>query len=353
MTGFRFKNVCIEALATYFPSQELTSAELEDSIAPVYQKLGIPFGTLERLTGVASRRWWPATEFPSRVGTEAAKIAIEESGIDPDLLRAVFSCSVSRDYFEPATGVLIHNNLGLSEKGIALDISNACLGFSDGMFFLANLIESGVVKAGIVVSGESIGRVVNSTREVLIKDPNLTREQTIKMLPSFTLGCGAAAFVLCHESLSKKKHRMLGGVTRSATNHSDLCIGNMDIAVRESLNVIPVMETESSKLIAAAALLGQRTWNDASEVLGWSRDDVDHIFCHQVGRQVNEAFYNTIGLDIKKEFTIYKNYGNLVSAAVPSALTLGVKERNIKKGEKILLTGFGSGLNALFMGIEW
>jgi 3-oxoacyl-[acyl-carrier-protein] synthase-3 len=113
------------------------------------------------------------------------------------------------------------------------------------------------------------------------------------------------------------------------------------------------METESSKLIAAAAVLGARTWSDASEVLGWSKEDVDHVYCHQVGRQVNEAFYNTLGLDYSKEFTIYQTRGNLVSAALPTAFTIGCEQKGTKKGDKIVLTGFGSGLNALFLGIEW
>jgi 3-oxoacyl-[acyl-carrier-protein] synthase-3 len=113
------------------------------------------------------------------------------------------------------------------------------------------------------------------------------------------------------------------------------------------------METESSKLIAAAALLGQRTWGDLSELLGWTKEQVDHVFCHQVGRQVNEAFYNTLGLDHTKEFAIYPKYGNLVSAALPTAFAIGSEEKKVAKGEKIVLTGFGSGLNSLFLGIEW
>ena len=60
-----------------------------------------------------------------------------------------------------------------------------------------------------------------------------------------------------------------------------------------------------------------------------------------------------MGLDIAKEYTIYKKYGNLISASLPMAIALGVQEKNIQKGEKILLTAFGSGLNSLFMGIEW
>jgi 3-oxoacyl-[acyl-carrier-protein] synthase III len=68
---------------------------------------------------------------------------------------------------------------------------------------------------------------------------------------------------------------------------------------------------------------------------------------------VNEAFYNTLGLDHTKEFIIYPTRGNLVSAALPTAFAVGVEEKNIKKNEKIVLTGFGSGLNSLFLGIEW
>lgn len=358
MVAFRFKHVCIESYAINTPPQELTTAALEDMVASVYERLGIPMGTLERLTGVANRYLWDKKERPSAVATVAAQKAIEQCGIDRKELRAVLSCSVVRDYFEPATGTLIHRNLGLDENSIALDVSNACLGFSNGIFFLSNLIESGIVKAGIVVSGENVRPIVDSTIWQVLNNKDLSRDQLLRILPSFTLGSGAVAYVLCHESIATKKHRILGGVTRSATQFNDLCNGNADYYLVDNPSLddpslSPVMETESSKLIASAALLGGRTWAEASEVLGWSKDDIDHVFCHQVGRQVNEAFYNTMGLDFSKEFSIYKQYGNLVSAALPTALALGVEARNIKKGDKVVLTGFGSGLNALFMGIEW
>ena len=114
-----------------------------------------------------------------------------------------------------------------------------------------------------------------------------------------------------------------------------------------------MMYTESAKLIASAAKLGGRMFKDFSEEFGWSRDDISHIFCHQVGKQVNEAFYDEMGLDITKEYTIYRNYGNLVSAALPTALALGADERGINSGEKVLLTAFGSGLNSIFTGLIW
>lgn len=91
----------------------------------------------------------------------------------------------------------------------------------------------------------------------------------------------------------------------------------------------------------------------ASEVLGWSRDDVNHVFCHQVGRQVNEAFYRELGLDFSKEFSIYQEYGNMISAALPAAFVMGAEKKGIQRGDKVVCTGFGSGLNSLFWGVEW
>jgi 3-oxoacyl-[acyl-carrier-protein] synthase-3 len=241
----------------------------------------------------------------------------------------------------------------MPEDALVMDITNACIGFSDGIVMLGNLIESGVVKAGILVSPENTSRIIDSGLKYLENSPDINREKLIKLLPTFTLGCGAVAFVLCHDSISKSRHRILGAVSRAATQFSDLCAGNGDFYMAQSQEVVPIMETESSKLITSASVVGGRAWKDASQLFGWTSKDVDHIFCHQVGRQVNEAFYKEMGLDIGKEYTIYRKYGNLVSAALPAALTLGAEEKQLKKGEKVLLTAFGSGLNAMFIGIEW
>jgi len=353
MVAFRFKHVCLESCAITVPPQVLTSAEIEDRLAEIYRELGLPFGTLERLTGISARNFWDLSERPSALGTEVVRKAVEQSGFQLNDMRALFSCAVTRDYFEPATGCIIHRNLEMPEDSIALDVSNACLGFMDGLFFLANLIETGHVKAGVVVSAEHTRVIVENTFKSVLEGKSLSRDQLLRMLPTFTIGSGAVAYVLCHESISKHKHRIVGGATRSATQHCDLCVGNVDYHLVDGPPLGPVMETESSKLIAAAAVLGKQTWADASEVLGWSKPDIDHVFCHQVGRQVNEAFYNTLGLDYTKEFVIYPTRGNLVSAALPTAFAVGIDERGIKKNDKVVLTGFGSGLNSLFLGIEW
>lgn len=353
MTAFSFGNVAIESLALDTPPYKVSSAEIEDKIAHLYENLKVPFGTLEKLSGIGSRHYYDGDEAPSTISTRVARKALSNISFPQDKIGAIFNCSVTRDYFEPATACLVHQNLELDEDVMAMDITNACIGFSDGILMVSNMIESGVIEAGVVVSSENLSRIMDATMKLMEARQDLSREELLKTMPTFTLGSGGVAMVLCHESLASTTHRVKGAVACSATQHSDLCVGNGDFCFLQQMGLNPLMETNSQKLMAAAAKLGGRTWEKASPLLGWDRADVDHIYCHQVGKQVNKAFYKEMALDMNKEFTVYEEYGNLVSAALPAALVKGAEEKGMKSGDKVLLTAFGSGLNSIFTGIEW
>lgn len=353
MSAFRFKNVVLAGIARSVAPIEVTSAELEDRVAPLYERLGIPFGTLEKLSGIRTRRFWEGSFLPSQISTEAANQLLDNTGFKREDIGVIINCSVTRDYFEPATATLVHRNLGLSNSCMGFDVTNACIGFSNGIVLLSNMIESGVVKAGLLISGENVSYIVESCAKHLATAKEITREDLIKILPVFTLGCGGVAAVLCHEKYAKDGHKIIGSICHTASEHNDLCNGNGDYCATQMEGLSPIMYTESSELIASAAKLGAKTWVEFSETFGWNKDSIDHIFCHQVGRQVNDAFYKEIGLDLAKEFTVYKSLGNMVSAALPTALAVGAEEKPLKKGDKALLLGYGSGLNSIFTGIEW
>ncbi|MEI6203166.1 MAG: coproporphyrinogen III oxidase, partial [Enhydrobacter sp.] len=139
-----------------------------------------------------------------------------------------------------------------------------------------------------------------------------------QMLPTLTLGCGAVAAVLCHDSISNGGHKFVGGVARSASQHHELCIGNGDFSNSQYEVVTPIMTSDAAQLMAAAAKLGGRAFPDVTAALGWSKDHVDHVFCHQVGRQVNEAFYAEMGLDFDKDFAFTRDVGDSFLKASPA-----------------------------------
>ena len=76
MISFRFKHVCLESFGLNLPTTLLSSKEIEERIAPAYERLRIPAGTLERVSGVSTRGMWTTDVTPSSVATVAAREAL-------------------------------------------------------------------------------------------------------------------------------------------------------------------------------------------------------------------------------------------------------------------------------------
>src|SRR5688500_18736897 len=150
----RYENVCLEALGYSLPDEILTSDQIEDRLAPLYQRLKLPPGRLELMSGIRQRRLWPRGMRPSEQSVVSGRRAIEAAGIDSKEIGALVHGSVCRDYLEPATACSVHDRLDLSEDCLVYDVSNACLGMLNGLMQVANMIELGQIRAGLVVGTE-------------------------------------------------------------------------------------------------------------------------------------------------------------------------------------------------------
>tara|TARA_B100000686_G_scaffold22899_1_gene21094 strand:+ start:1950 stop:2990 length:1041 start_codon:yes stop_codon:yes gene_type:complete len=345
----RFKNVCIEGLGYHLPENRITSTDLEKRLSPLYKKLKLPQGRLELMSGIQERRFWDKGVFPSEVATIAGKKAIDHSGIDIKDIGCLISASVCRDFLEPSTASLVHNNLGLPKESFVFDVSNACLGVLNGMCIIANMIERDQIKAGLVVSGENGGPLVNNTIETLLARTDVTRNNVKSSFASLTIGSAAAGILLVKSSLSKNKHQLMGGISIAETSFNHLCRGNGDAGFDQA----PLMETDSEKLMLEGCRLAGRTWGRTREILGWNNEDVSRVFCHQVGKGHRKLMYENVGLDIEKDFSTLEFLGNTGSASLPVTFAIGVEKCPLKKGDKAALLGIGSGLNCLMMGVEW
>ena len=344
-----FENVCIEGLGYHLPENRITSSQLETRLAPLYERLKLPSGRLELMSGIVERRFWDEGIFPSEVAAIAGKNAIENSDVDAKEIGCLISASVCRDFLEPSTASVVHHRLGLPEESFVFDISNACLGVLNGMCTVANMIDQGAIKAGLIVSGESGGPLVNNTIENLLSRSNITRNNIKSSFASLTIGSAAVGVLLTHKDISQKKHRLLGGVSMAETKFNHLCRGNLDAGA----SAAPLMETDSEKLMLEGCRLAGRTWNRTREALGWKNKSVNRVFCHQVGKGHRKLMYENVGLDMEKDFSTLEFLGNTGSASLPVTLAMGVEKGVLAKGDKAALLGIGSGLNCLMMGVEW
>jgi len=97
----------------------------------------------------------------------------------------------------------------------------------------------------------------------------------------------------------------------------------------------------------------QETWEITKSNLQWSDQDVDRIFTHQIGHIHRKLLFETLHLDLQKDFSTLEFLGNTGSAALPVTLAMGDDEGKIKPGDKVALLGIGSGLHCLMLGVEW
>ena len=343
----RYEHVCVEAVVHNPPPEVVTSEQIEDHLAPVYERLRLPAGRLELMTGIEERRFYPVGTLPGSISQQTLKMAVEQSGVAADEFGALLHGSVCRDRMEPATATGVHAASGLPDQCVVMDVSNACLGLLNGMLLIADMIELGRIRAGVIVGTETGRGLVEGTIHSLLHDETLTRQSIKAAFASLTIGSGSAAVVLTHQQISKTNHRLLGGAVRSDTVHHELCAGDVDIQDGR-----PRMNTDSEALLHAGIALAEKTWAEARSELGWSNSDVDRIYTHQVGRQHRKLLVERLELDPQRDYPTVERFGNTGAVALPMAMAMGLQDDPPAKGTKLALLGIGSGLNSVMLGIE-
>lgn len=340
----KFENVCIESLAVALPGEVWTSAQIEERLRPLYERLKLPEGRLELMTGIRERRMWPAGTRPSDASAAAGKAVLAKSALKAEQVELFIHGAVSRDMLEPATASFAHRKIGLPARTQIFDVSNACLGFLNSLTLAASQIEAGHIRCALIVSGENGRPLVDQTLRTLVEQP-FTRNEIKPYFANLTIGSGAVAAIVCHRSLVQgRPHRLLGGIARAATQHSDLCQGDTHGA--EAL----AMQTDSEQLLLAGVALAKDTWADFTAEQG---SHFDRFVCHQVGSTHRRKLYETLGLDLAKDFSTFETLGNTGSVALPSTLALAIEAGAVRAGSRVGLLGIGSGLNCLMLALEW
>jgi 3-oxoacyl-[acyl-carrier-protein] synthase-3 len=255
---------------------ELTSAEIERRLAPAYTRLRLPEGRLELMTGIRARHFWEGPVLPSQAAAEAGRKVLAKSGVAAAGIDLLIHCGVCRDRLEPATASNVHRLLGLGGSTQVLDVSNACLGFLNGMLLAAGLIESGQVRRALLVTGEDGLPLLERTLRLML-DPSQTRQSIKPLFANLTIGAGAAACLLCHEDLAPAAPRLLGAVVETDTSHNELCQGGSADGGLEML-------TDSEALLEAGLAVANRAWLRFQTELGWTAATPARVICHQVGR---------------------------------------------------------------------
>ncbi len=345
-----FNKVCIEPPGYILPPELIRSADIEECLDEVYRRLNLPKGRLEMMTGIRERRLFPRCFKPSDAAIEAGKDALTRSSVSKKDISCLIMCSVCRDFLEPATSTVVHHALGLPGDCIVFDISNACLGVLSGMIVIANMIESGQIKAGILVSGETSRSLLESTIKKMLEDKSLTRKTIKPYFSSLTIGSGAVGVILAHNDLVPDARKFIGGATFAATEFNNLCTSDQDRGMADNLDTL--MNTDSETLMIRGIETAEITWKKFKEDTGWNEQSPELICTHQVGKAHKKMLLDRLGLPESKDFETLSILGNTGSASCPVTYAMAVEKGLAPKGSKTVLLGIGSGINCTMLGIE-
>ena len=389
-----YSRVHIESIGYELAPVVVSTAELESRLAPLYESMGMKPGQLELLTGISERRWWEPNYPVSRGAAAAGRKALAAADISPDEIDILIYAGVCRENFEPATACSVAHQLNVSPDAAVYDVSNACLGVLNGVVDVANRIELGQARAGLVVSAETAREINENTIDRMVRTKS--RELFAESVATLTGGSGAVAVLVVGEDMSRAKRRkLLGGVVKNASQHHHLCrwgiqsilpaVGKVgrafgsnagalvqkgldrthDLAagatalLRQGIDlglrhvVIPFAETHAGEVLKYGVELGHRTWSAFLTKFGWRPDHLDKVICHQVGSGHRDAVLKALGVPPEKDFSTFPFLGNMGTVSLPLTAALAEEREFLNPGDRVGWLGIGSGLNCLMLGLEW
>src|SRR5436190_19651098 len=295
----QYSRVYIDAIGYELAPVVVSSAELESRLEPLYEHLKLRPGQLEALTGIYERRWWEADHSITDGAVAAARKALAVADVQPDDIGVLIYAGVCREQFEPATACHVAAALGVAPGAFVYDVSNACLGVLNGIVDVANQVELGQARAGLVVACETAREINEVMIAKMLDTPDM---ETFKSaLATLTGGSGAAAVLVTDGSFAAaRRRRLIGGATQTAPQHFGLCrwgLESIDAVVNKVVQsepaqrlltggyglkncVIPFTATDAAAVLKFGVDLGLRTWDSFRDRLGWAADRVDKVICH-------------------------------------------------------------------------
>lgn len=378
--SIRYDRVRLSALGKALGPDVVTSAHIEARLKPAFDKLRIPPGQIEALTGIRERRMWPAGTPVSDGAIAAAKDALQNTPVTAADLGSLVFCGVNRDQYEPATACRVADALGMRGDALVYDLSNACLGVLNGMLEVANRIQLGQIRAGLVVSSETSRAINDQMIARLNSAPSMALFAS--SFATFTGGSGGVAVLLTDGSFGDAaRPALLGGVALAEPAHFDLCwwgveaapgpngvkpapvnAGGLPQPTRPGLSewagpyVGPArqhMRTDAPSVLKHGVALGKNTYAAFLRTLEWTPGHIDKTVCHQVGSGHRKEILGTLELQAQNDFITYPTLGNMGTVSLPLSLSMAEDAGFIQAGDRVALMGIGSGLNCMMLGLQY
>jgi 3-oxoacyl-[acyl-carrier-protein] synthase III len=324
--------VGITAVAASLPDQVVGTADLQQRVA-VASGLPLPAGMFAQATGIHERRMVADGEYASDLAIRAARQVLADAGLDALDVDLLLFASASRDIAEPATAHVVQAALG--GRAHALDVTNACNSFLNGIDLARSMIVAGRARRALVVTGETPTRAMRPKLDGM--------RQARSAFAGYTFGDAGAAVLMEEvttggivdvDSETHSEHWQAGGIFGGGSRHP------RDIEHT-------YFTGDGHKLRGVFEKVGLGLLDRVNDRLGLGYDDYARVLVHQVTLPYLQRFVEVAGVPPEKLVLTVPSLGNMASA------TLGVQLARIRPqlstGDKVLFVGLGGGVSLMTM----
>ena len=325
------KNVGIIGLGSYTPDKVLTNDDLEKLVETSNE-------WIVSRTGIEERRVASLEQATSDLAYEAAKKALENAKVLPEEIDLIIVATMTPDYFTPATAAIVQNKLG-AKNAAAFDLSSACSGQVYSLVVAQNFIATGAYKKVLVIGAETLTKFLDWTDRntcILFGDG-----ASAMVLSEVEEGYGIKAFHLAADGSGEKALLVPAGGSRNPATDSTI------IAKEHFLKM------NGKEVFKFAVSVVPETVMKTLEKAGLKKEDIDLIIPHQANYRIISAAAKKLELPEEKFYMNLNKYANTSGASIGLALTEAQEKGLIKKGDNLVLVGFGAGLSYASLVLKW
>lgn len=312
----------IIGVGSYLPERILSNLDLEKMVDTSDEWI------LSR-TGMKERRLAAEDEFTSDMGAKAAQLALADSKLKPEDIDLILVATITPDHIFPSTACLIQNRLG-AVNAAAMDMQAACSGYIYALSMAKAYIESGMHKNVLIVAAEKLSSIVD------YQDRNTC----------VLFGDGASA---CVVSGAKEGYTIENVSLGCDGKQADLLIlpagGSRRPASIETVQAGDhFIKMEGKEVFKHAVRRMEEAVKQCLDASGLDEEEISWMVPHQANIRIIEALAKRFKVPSERVYLTIHKYGNTSASSVGIALHELLTEKEIKRGERLVLFGFGAGL---------
>lgn len=320
----------IIGIGSYVPDRVLSNADLEKLVDTSDE-------WIKTRTGISFRRIGPENACTSDMGAEAARRALENAKLFPEDIDLIIVASATPDMIFPSTACIIQNKIG-AVNAAAFDIQAGCTGFIYALTSAVQFITAGSYKNILVIGAEMLSRITDW------QDRNTC----------VLFGDGAGAAVISEVEEGGILSSVLGADGKGADLLTLPAGGSKEPASPDTVaNRRHYINMNGNEVFKFAVRILEEAAKKASEKAGRQVADLDYIVPHQANMRIIDAAIKRLKFPREHVVVNLDKYGNMSSASIPVALDEAYRDKKIKKGNMVLLVGFGAGLTWGANLLEW